>query len=142
MALTPLSELAISLPFKIDALGKVGATVTREKIWLDKVRSVVGTALGQRVYRPGFGCNATLGVFDTEEYVLRTIEEDISTAFANFLPLLNLEVVEVSLEPETEIVTVEVQYETPNGSPNAVRLGIATINGNNAISEEFSWQTQ
>jgi phage baseplate assembly protein W len=142
MATTPLSELAISLPFKVDALGKVGATITQEKIWLDKVRSVIGTSLGQRVYRPSFGCNATLGIFDTEEYVLNTIEEDISRSFASFLPLLVLESVEVSVDAETETLTVEVQYETPSGSSNAVRLGIATINGNNAISEEFSWQTQ
>ena len=142
MALTPLTELAISLPFKIDALGKVGATVTQEKIWIDKVRSVIGTALGQRVFRPSFGCNATLGVFDTEEYVLNTIEEDINRAFSAFLPLLNLESIDVKLDVETETISVEVRYETPSGSPNAVRLGIATINGNNAISEEFSWQTQ
>lgn len=142
MALTPLSEIAISLPFKVDALGKVGATITQEKIWLDKVRSVIGTSLGQRVYRPGFGCNATLGIFDTEDYVLRTIEEDISTAFANFLPLLVLDAVDVRLNGETQTITVEIQYETPSGSTNAVRLGIATISGNNPISEEFSWQTQ
>lgn len=142
MANRPLSELAISLPFKVDALGKVGATITQEKIWLDKVRGVIGTSLGQRIYRPGFGCNATLGIFDTEEYVLNTIEEDISRAFGGFLPLLVIENIDVDVNVETQTITVEVQYETPNGSLNAVRLGIATINGNNPISEEFSWQTQ
>ena len=142
MASTPLAELAISLPFKIDSLGKVGATNDQEKIWADKVRGVIGTAVGQRVYRPGFGCNATLGVFDTEEYVLNTIEEDITRAFSSFLPLLSLDEVSVQVDPETQIISVDVIYETPSGVDTAVRLGIATISGTNSLSEEFSWQTQ
>lgn len=142
MALLPLAELSISLPFKIDALGKVGATIDQSKIWADRVRSVIGTALGQRVYRPSFGCNATLGVFDTEEYVLTSIEEDVSRAFSTYLPLLELEELSVEVNPSTQIIEVNIQYLTPSGVDYAVRLGIATINGTDPISEEFSWQIQ
>jgi phage baseplate assembly protein W len=142
MAILPLTNLAISLPFKIDAVGKVGATVDQAKIWSDKVRSVIGTALGQRVYRSDFGCNATMGVFDTEEYVLNSIEEDIAKAFTSFLPLLQLDNVVASLDLATQSIVVEVTYSTPSGSDFIVRLGIASINQNGLVSEEFAWQTQ
>jgi phage baseplate assembly protein W len=142
MAAQPLAELAISLPFKIDALGKVAATLDQSKIWADKVRSVIGTALGQRIYRPQFGCNATLGVFDTEEYTMSSIEDDIREAFSSFLPLLEVQSVNVSFNFETSTAEAEVEYTTPNNIDYVVSLGIATIDGNGPLSEEFSWQIQ
>lgn len=142
MSLSPVTELAISLPFKIDALGKVGATVDQSKIWADRVRSVIGTALGQRVFRPEFGCNAALSVFNSEELVLRLIEEDITFAFQSHLPILVLDGVTAEVDPDTLVINVDVSYQTPNGADYAVQLGIATIDGNNPLSEEFAWQIQ
>lgn len=142
MPSTPVSELAISLPFKIDALGKVGATIDQPKIWADRVRSVIGTALSQRVYRPNFGCNAAAEVFDSEDIVIVQIETDISTAFSSFLSVLSLNAVNVSIDPNTQIVTADVEYSTPNGVEYRVQLGIATINSDGTVSEEFTWQIQ
>lgn len=139
MALAPVTELAIALPFKIDALGKVAATVDQAKIWADRARSVIGTALGQRVYRPNFGCNATLGVYDSEEYVLETIKDDINVAFQSFLPLLTILEIQTEISPETRILTVDVSYSTPGGVDYQVRLGIATVEANGTVSEEFKW---
>jgi phage baseplate assembly protein W len=137
-----LADLAISLPFKIDAIGKVAATVDQPKIWADRVRSVIGTSLGQRVYRPVFGCNATLSVFDTEDAVLTSIDTDIEAAFNNHLPLLSLLEVATEVSEKTEIITVNIVYQTPSGANYSVRLGIATISGSGPLTEEFAWQIQ
>lgn len=142
MALRPVVELAISLPFKIDSLGVVAATADQDKIWADKVRSVIGTALGQRVFRPSFGCNATLGTFESEEFVRFTVEEDVRVAFQTYLQLVTLDAVYVSVDPTTLVVTVEISYVTPSGNGFISRLGIATLNGTAPISEEFVWQNQ
>ena len=50
-----MSEIAMSLPFSIDPYGKVSSTTDQKKIWADKVRSVLGTALRERVMLPTFG---------------------------------------------------------------------------------------
>lgn len=142
MANAPVSELAISLPFKIDALGKVGASIQQSKIWADRVRSVIGTALGQRVYRPNFGSNAALASFEGEDLVVAQIENDINTAFGLFLPVLTVLGVDVAVDPNTQIITVDVTYSTPNGAEYRVQIGLATIAADGTVSEELRWQIQ
>lgn len=142
MTTSIVNELAIALPFSIDAFGTVNATVEQEKIWADRVRSVIGTALGERVYRPEFGCDAALVTYDDEEIVLSTIESSIRTAFQEFLPLLALHAVQVTVEELTRVIYVEVVYSTTGGADYLIKVGIATIDGTNPVSEEIAWQIQ
>lgn len=142
MSSAPVRELAISLPFKIDALGKVGATVDQAKIWADRVRSVIGTAFGQRVYRPQFGCNATLSVYESQDLMKDQIIQDIEFAFREHLPLLTIDDINVEVELETQIINVNITYSTPSGLSYVVALGIASINTDGSVSEEFVWQIQ
>lgn len=140
MALQPLRELAISLPFRIDSLGKVAATGSQDKIWADKVRGVIGTIPGQRVYRPDFGSAAGGRVYDSEEDVLASLEPQIRTAFKKHLPLLSIDSVSVDLDPVSRVITAEINYIVPSGADFVVRIGIATLNGTDPISEETQWQ--
>jgi len=134
-------ELAISLPFKLDANGKVAATVDSATIWRDRVKSVIGTSLGQRVYRPSFGCEATNSIFDNEEDVLSDVEGQVTTAFQTFLPILSLREVSSQLEQESRRIFIEIRYSTPAGSEYVQQFGVATIDGTNPIAEEIAWQT-
>jgi phage baseplate assembly protein W len=142
IALTPVNEIAISLPFKIDSFGTISATVNQSKIWQDRVRSVIGTALGERVYRPGFGCDAANKIYETEEYLMGTIEQDIKTAFQKFLPLLSLDSIEVSLEDFTRTIFAEVTYSTSASAQYLIKVGIASIDGTNTLQEDILWQTR
>lgn len=142
MSLSIISELAISLPFTVDDFGTVNATNDQQKIWADRVRAVIGTALGERIYRPEFGCEAALTTFDNEEILINGIADNIRASFDAFLPLLSLENVEVSVEESSRIIFVEVVYSTSNGAEYLIKVGIATIDGLNPISEELTWQTQ
>lgn len=135
-------ELAISLPFKIDPFGTVAATADQNKIWMDRVRSVIGTAMGERVFRSEFGCAVAGRTYDPEESVVAAIEDDIRAAFLSNLPLLTLVSIEVFLDEYTRVITAEVAYSTPTTSEVLVQVGIATLNGENPISEEIIWQTQ
>lgn len=140
MTLRPTIELAIALPFSIDAYGTIAATVDQAKIWADRVRSVIGTAVGERVMRPEFGCEAALNVFEPEESTVAILEDDIRRAFITFLPLCGLNGVSVSVNDETRVITAEVEYSTPNSESYLLQVGIATLNGTNPISEEITWQ--
>lgn len=142
MAFQAISELAISLPFSIDAFGQVAGTSDQSKIWADRVRAVLGTAVNERVYRPDFGCAAAMGIYENEEFILGTIERDIQEAFDAYLPLLSLEQVNVGIDEYTRIITAEVEYSTPGGANYISKVGIATIQGTNPIVEEMKWQAQ
>jgi phage baseplate assembly protein W len=52
-----MAEKTIALPFSVDPYGKVTVASDQSKIWADRVRSVIGTFLRERVMRPEFGTN-------------------------------------------------------------------------------------
>jgi phage baseplate assembly protein W len=140
MALRPFRELVISLPFTIDEYGTVGATVDQSKIWADRVRGVIGTAIGERVYRPEFGSRAAFAFFETEQEAQAILETDIRAAFLSYLPLCGLEDVIVTVDPQTRVINAEVSYVIPNSEAYLLQIGIATLNGTQPLSEETTWQ--
>ena len=140
MAIRPALELAISLPFQVDEYGTIAATVDQPKIWADRVRAVIGTAIGERVYRPEFGCEAAQTVFETEEETEAVLQADIRTAFATYLPLCSLDDVVVTVDEQTRVINAEVTYLLPNSDAFSLQVGVASINGDQPISEEITWR--
>ena len=140
MGLRPTLELAIALPFRVDEYGTIAATVDQSKIWADRVRAVIGTAIGERVYRPEYGCAAALTVFETEEETEAVLQTDIRNAFLSYLPLCSLDEVTVSIDDETRIINAEVTYLLPNSEAFLLQVGVATLNGDQPISEDITWR--
>lgn len=140
MALRPIRELSMSLPFRVDEYGTIAATVDQSKIWADRVRAVVGTAIGERVYRPEFGCRAAVAAFETEEEAEAVLTSGIRDAFLEFLPFCSLEEVSVTIDDETRVMTAEVTYTTPDSNAFALQVAVATINGDQPISEDITWR--
>lgn len=136
-----VTELAMSLPFKVDSTGRIAATADQAKIWRDRVKSVIGTAYGQRVYRPNYGCEIVGSIFDGDFDVINEVEDKVSTAFSRHLPALQLTGVTARIEQESRVVLVDIEYTIPQGSSFAAQFGIATINGTAPIVEEVAWQT-
>lgn len=142
MAIRAVRELSMSLPFRVDAFGTIAATVDESKIWADRVRAVIGTAVGERVYRPEFGCRAATSVFETEEETEVLLRAEIRNAFLDYLPLCSLEDVTVSIDEVTRVINAEVVYRTPSSNEYSLQVGVATINGDQPISEEITWRPQ
>lgn len=140
MSIRPVRELTMTLPFKVDPYGTISATVDESKIWADRVRAVIGTAVGERVYRPDFGCKAATSVFETEEETEAMLLSEIRNAFLDYLPMCSLEEVQVSINEETRIVNAEVVYKTPSSNEFSLQVGVATINGDQPISEDITWR--
>ena len=46
-----MAEKTLALPFSVDPYGKISVTSEQSKIWADRVRSVIGTTLRERVMR-------------------------------------------------------------------------------------------
>lgn len=129
-------ERAISLPFSIDSYGNVSSTKDQSKIWADKVRSVVGTTVGERVMRPDFGTQIPFATFNGRQVVADATKRELYTAFAKFLPALTLQNVEVTFG-EDDIVAADVTYALPNQEEVTLTVGLAYITGDAPIYEEF-----
>jgi phage baseplate assembly protein W len=131
-----MAEIAISLPFSIDPYGRVGSTTDQTKIWADKVRSVVGTALRERVMRPKFGTDIPLSVFETQDDAQTQIEFEVNQAFNDQLQKVTLQSVSSVFDDYTGIMQVDITYALPNDEVTTTSIGLIRIEGTAIAIEE------
>lgn len=107
--------IAILLPFRIDGYGRVATTTDPIQIWSTRVRSVLTTLVGERVMRPDFGCDVVSELFDAVEETPELVEQDIRSAFSQWLPELTLDEVSLAYSSnENGEVEMTVSYSIPN----------------------------
>ena len=129
-------EIAIALPFSIDPYGKVSQTKEQSKIWADKVRSVIGTALKERVMRPLFGTDISSSVYEGQDFAELSVKDAVATAFNTQLQRLQLQSVSSVFDTYTNTLTVDVTYALPNDEVVSTTIGIISISGNLIPREE------
>jgi phage baseplate assembly protein W len=132
-----MAEYAIALPFSVDSYGKVSSTKDQSKIWADRVRSVLGTTVRERVIRPNFGTLIPFALFNTETGAVSQVEAEVNKAFAQQLSLLNLQKVNVTVDQYTNVLTVEAIYGLPNNEVVSTVVGLVLVDGANPIYEEL-----
>jgi phage baseplate assembly protein W len=137
MSKSPVYEMAISLPFKIDNFGGVAVTMSQEKIWADRVRSAIGTQLKERVFRADYGTTIPVTLFEDTDLMTSTIEEEVERAFIEYLPTLQLDVVEATYDRSQDTIFAEVGYFLPNKDQTSVVIGIARLSTTRPIDEEL-----
>ena len=131
-----MAEVAISLPFRVDPYGKIAVSTDQQKIWADRVRSVLGTALKERVMQPLLGTEIPYSIFQTQEDASILIERETQAAFETQLPLLSLQSVTTTFDEFTGIINVSTVYDLPNNTQVETVVGIAYIQGTNPIYQE------
>lgn len=131
-----MAEKTIALPFSIDPYGKVTITSDQSKIWADRVRSVMGTFLRERVMRPEFGTDIPYSVFNTQEAAQQEISTETAQAFNQHLPLLTLDSVSSSFDSYSGVINVTITYKLPNDIVVDTTIGILTVRGNIPPYEE------
>jgi phage baseplate assembly protein W len=132
-----MAQKAIALPFSIDPYGKVGSTQSQSKIWSDRVKSVLGTSLRERVMRPNFGTLIPYTLFNSETEATAQIQSEVEKAFAQQLDLLTLQQTIVTSDIYTSTLTVEVIYGLPNDEVTSTLIGLVFSQGANPIYEEL-----
>lgn len=137
-SINSIQPITISLPFSINKFGTVSTTSDQKKIWADRVRSAVGTALTQRVMRPTYGATVPQLLFDSVDVVIAALESDINAIFSTYLPSLTFEESLIDYDNKQNIISIDVRYRLPDGEEELVTLGVATLNGNQIIREDLA----
>jgi len=132
-------ETAISLPFRYDNYGNIVKTNDQQKIWEDRVLSVVGTSIGERVMRSNFGTEIKEALFDTQTGMEEKVKDTVTKAFENFLPMLTLADITNDYDLKDNIMSVTITYALPNRqilvSTVPVTVGTISISGNKLPKE-------
>ena len=137
MAITPVNEYAIALPFSFDAFGGVSSATNQEKIWADRLRSAIGTALGERIMRSNYGTEIPLNSFQTVTEMEGVITREIERVFSSQFSRLTLVEVTPTFDPKTSTINVTVLYSLPNRDQASVSVGLVQINPDEPIIEEL-----
>lgn len=100
-----------AFPVGVDGAGDV-RTAADEQTVEDAIRLIVGTAKGERVMRPDFGCGIHEYVFDTvDANTLSLVETTVEEALVEFEPRIAVEEVSASTEDLSEgVLLVEITY--------------------------------
>lgn len=100
-----------TFPPQVDAQGKLALTSESTEIG-QAIRVIIGTATGERVMRPGFGCRIHELVFDPNNDETRaTAERYITEAIQMWEPRINLDRVEALPDDDNMgILRIEIQY--------------------------------
>ena len=127
----------MSLPFSIDSYGNVAVTSEQSKIWADRVRSVLGTMLRERVMRPDFGTVIPYSLFNGETSATDEVRAEVAKAFGSQLQLLTLDQVNVTMDEYTNVMNVEVVYALPNNEIVSTVVGLVLVDGANPLYQEL-----
>jgi phage baseplate assembly protein W len=131
-----MAEVAIAVPFAIDAYGRVAQTSNQEEIWADRVLSVIGTRLKERVMVPTFGTTITDFAYASIDKAVAGIEEAVQKAFLIYLPTLNLLEVDITRDDLQGNVLIDITYELPNDTETNTVVAIVAVGGKNPPVQE------
>lgn len=137
MAEIKTSEIALKLPFSVDESGNLNIATSQEEIWADRVRIALGTRLGERVMRPGYGTRLGASLFDTVSTTADIIIKDVTQVFHEQFGLLYLNYVNPSFNEVTNTLTVTVSYLLPNKSAVVTEVGVVTVSNTATPFEEI-----
>lgn len=98
-------------PFNLDARGKVGVSSYEEDI-KEAIHIILGTAKGERLMRPDFGCGIHEYVFCSMNVVnIHLIENTVREALLMWEPRIKVISVKAEPEPEEGKLLIEIDYQ-------------------------------
>ena len=131
-----MAEVAISLPFALNAYGSINFTESQSKIWSDRVLSVIGTLVGERVMQPTFGTEIPESLFNSTQRMEQVIPVEVEKAFATYLQELTLVETTINSDPENGSIYVDIVYGLPNDEQTNTVVALVAIAGKNPPVQE------
>lgn len=131
-----MAEVAISLPFSLNAYGSIKFTESQSKIWSDRVLSVIGTLIGERVMQPTFGTEIAESLFNSTQRMEEVIPVEVEKAFTTYLPALTLVDTIITSDPENGSIYVDVVYGLPNDEQTNTVVALVAVAGKNPPVQE------
>jgi phage baseplate assembly protein W len=119
---------AITFPFTIDPFGVANTTTSQEKIYQDRVLTLLSTSVGERPMRATYGTDLATALFETQGNATKAIETAIRTAMRTWLPELTVENIDIRATDDSGRVQVLLSFVLPDFSTTAVTVYSTTLN--------------
>jgi phage baseplate assembly protein W len=130
-------ERAIVLPFSINSSGSILSSNDPRVIWQSRVTAAVMTEIGERVFRPEYGGKIKEALFQNSADAANLIESSIQGVFKNYLPYLALNNVRSSMDTQSGVLSLTIDYTLPNKEKAQISLRTGTLNRSGDIIQEY-----
>ena len=119
---------AISFPFTLDPFGVVNTTTGQEKIYQDRVLTLLSTTVGERPMRATYGTDIASALFETQGDAEKAAETAIRTAMRTWLPEVTIERIDLKSIDDAGRLQVNLSLVLPDYSSTAVTVYTTTLN--------------
>jgi len=130
-------ERAIILPFSVDASGSILSSNDQRAIWQSRVTAAVMTGVGERVFRNGYGGTIRSALFQAPQDAANTAAASVREVFAKHLDALVLNNVSVSMDQQSGVLTITIDYTLPNKEKALTSLKTGTLTRSGDVIQEY-----
>jgi len=118
---------AINFPFSLDTFGVLTTTVTANKIYLDRVLTLLSTNMGQRPMLPDYGVDWKTSLFENEGDAKIAIPAAIRSAIVRWIP--DVQVNNIKMQDQQDgIEYVTLELILPDNTIATLPVNKATFN--------------
>lgn len=127
--------IAISYPFDVDALGVLKSTQSIQKIYLDRLLTLLSTNPGQRPGLPEYGTDVLKALFENDNNLQISIRQAIQLAVAKWLPEISIDTIDISPTDSTGVSNVSITAILPNSTITTLSVNTSIFNIDGSITE-------
>jgi phage baseplate assembly protein W len=121
---------AINYPFTLDALGRINSTSDNNKIYLDKILTLLSTPASQRPMNPTYGTDIFRALYETGQDYEQAIRESVLRAMSIHLPQITVDSITISDTDDSGTSNVEIYFTFPDGTNSEILLNSKNLNPN------------
>lgn len=118
---------AISYPFTLTSSGKVVATSDVNKIFLDRVLTLVSTIANQRAMTPAYGVDYKKGLYENANVFETGFEAAVREAVSKWIPEIQVVSYNVRGADESGVATLDLELMLPTDIVEKLSVKTYTI---------------
>jgi phage baseplate assembly protein W len=124
---------ALAFPYTLDAVGVVDAATVANKIYLDRVLTLLSTNIGQRPMLPSYGTDLDKALFENENNFGPAVQQAIGEAIKTWLPDVIVQDIQIS-ELDAGVGNVQVTLELPGNTLTTLNISTSTFSYDGTIT--------
>ena len=127
---------AISYPYTIDGYGVVQTTENVNKIYLDRVLTLLSTRIGQRPILHEYGTNIEVALFENQNNLELAINQAITQAMARWIPEVGINKINITEPDQNGEALVELILELPNSTLTTLTVSTSNFAADGTITRQ------
>lgn len=125
---------AINYPYSLDPVGVVDTTSQANKIWLDRLLTLLSTNVGQRPMLTSYGTDLMRALFENENVIDAAVKQAVTTAITVWLPEIKLSNITTTLPEYGGQAQVSITVILPDSTIKTLDVSSALFSSDGTVT--------